>query len=273
MRHGLDQAEVAVEGVLGQILAVAGGRHRADLYIRVPGEYFQQRVAYERYGVAEVGPVVGEEYLRLLVNHHQLDGGRSGVYSDVHASGVILRKIRARDAGALVPGLEGVVLRLRFKERRHGAVARGQAALTHALRDVVQVELLVGVKSRAHGDVIEAVIRAEPAHAERPVKALTQHVGEGQRPAQIQYIALYRPALGQSGNRLIDDSLVDTCSNIFCARTLVDERLYVAFGKNAAARGDGVSLFCVPRGGVHFVRAELQQRSHLVDERACASRA
>ena len=52
---------------------------------------------------------------------------------------------------------------------------------------------------------------------------------------------------------------------------LVDEGLDVAFGKNAAAAGDGVGAGRGLRGLVHLVGAHLQQGRHLVNERAGAA--
>ena len=53
--------------------------------------------------------------------------------------------------------------------------------------------------------------------------------------------------------------------------TLVDEGLDVAFGKHAAAAGDGVGAGRALGGLVHLVGTHLQQGSHLVNERAGAA--
>ena len=88
MRHGLDKAEVRVESVLRQFLAVARGSDGTDGEVRMFREYAQQRVAYERHRVAQVGAVVGEEQPALFVYDSQLNRGGAGIYAYVHPAAV-----------------------------------------------------------------------------------------------------------------------------------------------------------------------------------------
>ena len=56
---------------------------------------------------------------------------------------------------------------------------------------------------------------------------------------------------------------------LFCA--LVEQRLNIALGENAAAAGDGVGVLGLLRQLVHLRRLYVEQRSHLVDEGAGAA--
>ncbi len=76
--------------------------------------------------------------------------------------------------------------------------------------DLAQLELLVGIEGSAQRHIQQAVFRAGAGDAQRFVKALAQHGAEGERPAQIQDVALDGAALCQTGNGLVDHSL-DRC--------------------------------------------------------------
>ena len=54
-------------------------------------------------------------------------------------------------------------------------------------------------------------------------------------------------------------------------RTLVEQRLDIALGKNAAAAGNGVGVLCLLCQLVHLGCFDIQQGSHLVYEGASAA--
>ena len=101
---------------------------------------------------------------------------------------------------------------------------------------------------------------------QRIVKALPQARGEGQRPAEIQDIPLDRAALRKPGNRLVGDGLVDRGGDIARPRALIDQRLHIALGKDAAARCDGIGPARLHCRSIHLIRPHLQKRGHLIDE-------
>ena len=70
----------------------------------------------------------------------------------------------------------------------------------------------------------------------------------------------------QTGDGLVDHSLIDTGGDILGAGTLIDQRLHIAFGKHAAAGSDGIGTLRLLCSLVHLIGAHLQQGSHLVDE-------
>ena len=187
--------------------------------------------------------------------------------------GVVRREVRLGHRRLGVAGLERVIFRLIFKEGRLGAVGLRHAALLQQFRRFQQVPRFLGVKRRAQGHKQQAVLRTGPGDAQRLVEALPQALGKGQRPTQIQDVALDRPSLRQTRDGLIHHRLIDALGDVGGLGPLVDEGLDVALGKHAAAGGDGVGLFRRLGGLVHFIGAHFQQRGHLVDEgtgAACA---
>ena len=90
-------------------------------------------------------------------------------------------------------------------------------------------------------------------------------------PGHAMFGVVMGAALGQARNGLVDDGLIDGGRDVARLRTLVDEGLDVAFGKHAAAAGDGVGAGRALGGLVHLVGTHLQQGSHLVNERAGAA--
>ena len=102
-------------------------------------------------------------------------------------------------------------------------------------------------------------------------KALSEAAAVVQRAAKEQHAALYAPALGKTGNGLINNSLIYACSNILLTRALIEQRLYVRFGKHAAAGGDWIYTLVAETEFVQLFHSNIEERSHLVDERACAA--
>ena len=187
--------------------------------------------------------------------------------------GVVRREVRLRHRCLGVTGFEGVIFRLIFKEGRLGAVGLRHAALLQQFRRFQQVPRFLGVKRRAQSHKQQAILRTSSGDAQGLVEALPQTLGKGQRPAQIQNVALDRPSLRQTRDGLIHHRLIDALGDVGGFGPLVDEGLDVALGEHAAAGGDGVGLFRCLGGFVHLLRAHFQQRGHLVDEgtgAACA---
>ena len=73
VRHRLDKAEVRVEGVLRELLAVAGRGDRAHLHGRVLRQKAQQRVADKRHRVPEIRAVIGEHKIPVIIYNCDLN--------------------------------------------------------------------------------------------------------------------------------------------------------------------------------------------------------
>ena len=186
---------------------------------------------------------------------------------------VVCREFRLGHRRLGVTGFERVIFRLIFKEGRLGAVGLRHSALLQQLRRFQQIPRLLGVKRRAQSHKQQAILRTSSGDAQSLVEALPQTLGKGQRPAQVQNVALDGPSLRQAGDGLVHHRLVNALGNIGWLGPLVDEGLDVALGEHAAAGGDGIGLFRHLGRLVHFIGAHFQQRGHLVDEgtgAACA---
>ena len=268
--HGLHEAEVAAEGVLDQLFAVAGGGHAGHLEAGVLFIDLQQLLPDKRQRVAEVRLIVGVEDLALLVHDHQLDGGGAGVDADMHRAALGAER-HPRHAVGHMAGMECLVLFLVGEEGRLAGVGRRGGVLIQRSGHVREDELLVGVEGSAQRDVEQAVLGAGAGDAQCLVEALAQHGAEGQRTAQIEDIALDGASLCQTGDGLVDHGLVDAGRDVLGLCALIDEGLHVALGENAAAGCDGVCTGGLFGRLVHLIGTHLEQGRHLVDESARAA--
>ena len=165
-----------------------------------------------------------------------------------------------------VPRVESLVLLFAGEQRRLAGIGCGGGVLIQRSGYLGEHKFLVGIQGSAQRHIQQAVLRADAGHVQRLVKAFAQHGAEGERPAQIKDIALDGAALCQTGDGLVDHSLIDAGGDILGAGTLIDQRLHITFGKHAAAGGDGIGTLRLLCSLVHFIGAHLQQGSHLVDE-------
>ena len=172
--HRLHHAVVGVEGGLRQVLAVAGGGDGGYMHPRMLPAEGQEGLLQDGHGAPLVGLVVREEEVPVLVDDRQLHGGGAGVDADMYRAGVVRRESYPGDGGPGVAGSEGLVLRFAGKERGLGAVAPEGLAPPQALAELPEVEGLVGVEGRAHGHVVETVLRAGAGEAQSLVKAVAE---------------------------------------------------------------------------------------------------
>ena len=265
MSHRFHQTIITAEGVLDQLLAVAGGGHAGHLQAGVLPVDLDQLFPDQGQRVAKVGLVIGVQDLALLVHHHQLDGGGAGVDADMHRAALRAERHTRHTVGH-VAGVEGLILLLAGEQRRLAGVGGSGSILIQRIGHLGQNKSLVGIEGSAQCHIQQAVLRAGAGHVQRFVKALAQHAAEGERAAQIQDIALDGTALCKACNGLVDHSLINAGSNILGAGTLIDQGLHVALGKHAAAGRNGVGALCILCCLVHLVGTHFQQGGHLVDK-------
>ena len=92
-----------------------------------------------------------------------------------------------------------------------------------------------------------------------------------QRAAQEGDVAANGSAARQARDGLGHDSLEDGGGHVFGAGALVEQRLHVGLGKDAAAAGDGIDGGGVGREFVKAAGIGVQQGCHLIDEGARAA--
>ena len=103
---------------------------------------------------------------------------------------------------------------------------------------------------------------------EREVEAVAQLGEILQRAAQEGNVAADGAAARQARDGLGHDGLEDGGGHVFGTGTLVEQRLDVGLGKDAAAAGDGIDGGGVGRELVEAAGIGVEQGGHLVDERA-----
>ena len=106
---------------------------------------------------------------------------------------------------------------------------------------------------------------------EREVEAVAQLGEILQRAAQEGDVTADGTAARQARDGLGHDSLEDGGGHVLGASALVEQRLHVSLGKDAAAASDGIDGGGVGREFVKAAGIGVQQGCHLVDERARAA--
>ena len=275
VRNGLDLTGVGLEGLDEQRLAVARGGHVAD---GAAGGDVVVEIGHDDLGraqdVAVVVAVPGVQQLTVLAHERGLHGGGTGVDADEHAAGV------AFDL-ALGDNL-GVVATLELGKVLVGGEERIQALDLSTLRVAQAVDSLDKLWERAelvglvrHGGAARhkqvgvlghnAVLLVQ---VEREVEAVAQLGEILQRAAQEGDVAANGTAARQTRDGLGHDGLEDGGGHVLGTGALVEQRLDVGLGKDAAAAGDGIDGGGVGRELVEAARVGVQQGCHLVDERA-----
>ena len=275
---GLDLAGIGLEGLDEQRLAVARGGHVAD---GAAGGDVVVEIGHDDLGraqdVAVVVAVPGVQQLTVLAHERGLHGGGAGVDADEHAAGVAFELALGNDF-LVVAGLElGKVL--------IGGKERVQTLDLGTLRVTQGIDGLDELRERAelvglvrHGGAARHKQVSVLGHnavllvqVEREVEAVAQLGEVLQRAAQEGDVAADGTAACQARDGLGHDGLEDGGSHVLGAGALVEQRLDVGLGKNAAAAGDGIDGGGVGRELVEAARVGVQQGCHLVDERARAA--
>ena len=278
VRDGLDLAGVGLEGLNEQRLAVARGGHVAD---GAAGGDVVVEIGHDDLGraqdVAVVVAVPGVQQLTVLAHERGLHGGGTGVDTDEHAAGVAV-ELALGDDFLVVATLElGKVL--------VGGEERIQTLNLGTLRVAQSIDGLDELRERAeliglvrHGGAARHKQVSVLGHdtmllvqVERKVEAVAQLGEILQRAAQEGDVAADGTAARQARDGLGHDSLEDGGGHVLGAGALVEQRLDVGLGKDAAAAGNGIDGGGVCRELVEAAGIGVQQSGHLVDERARAA--
>ena len=278
VRNGLDLAGIGLEGLDEQRLAVARGGHVAD---GAAGRDVIVEIGHDDLGraqdVAVVVAVPGVQQLAVLAHERGLHGGGAGVDADEHAAGVAV-ELTLGDDFLVVAVLELGKVLVGGKERIQ-ALDLGTLCVTQAvdgldkLRERAELVGLVRHGSAARHKQVgvlghNAVLLVQ---VEREVEAVAQLGEILQRAAQEGDVTANGTAARQARDGLGHDGLEDGSGDVLGAGALVEERLHVGLGKDAATAGDGIDGGGVGRELVEAARVGVQQSGHLIDERARAA--
>ena len=278
VRNGLNLAGIGLEGLDEQRLAVARGGHVAD---GAAGGDVVVEIGHDDLGraqdVAVVVAVPGVQQLAVLAHERGLHGGGASVDANEHAAGVAVELALGDDLG-VVAGLELGKVLVGGKERIQ-ALDLGTLRVTQAvdgLDELRERAELVGLVR--HGGAARHKQVSVLGHdtvllvqIEREVEAVAQLGEVLQRAAQEGDVAANGTAARQARDGLGHDSLEDGGGHVLGAGALVEQRLHVGLGKDAAAAGDGIDGGGVGRELVEAARVGVQQGCHLVDEGARAA--
>ena len=274
---GLHHADVHMEGVADEVLAVAGHGAAEDGHAPLRAAVdLAQFAAHDLHGIAVVGGVVGIQKLLVFRNERQLRGGAAAVDAQIGPA-AIGGKLRARHGGAGVAGGEGGVFGLVRKQRRQRLRPGDHFGRGQTLAQRIEGEGVRGARGEhgrapCHGKAPPLGEHGVPVRElQRFAEALAQTLTVVQRPAEEQHLARDPAPLRQPGDGLVDDGLKDAHGHVFLARALIEQRLYVRLGEHAAAGGDGVDARGLLAEAVQFGHVHVQKRGHLVDERARAA--
>ena len=274
VRDGLDLAGIGLEGLDEQRLAVTRGGHVAD---GAAGGDVVVEIGHDDLGrtqdVTVVIAVPGMQQLAVLTHKRGLHGGGTGVDTDEHATGVAFELALGNDLG-VVAGLELGKVLVGGKERIQtldlGAlcVTQGIDGLDELRERAELIGLVRHGGTARHKQVSilghDAVLLVQ---VEREVKAMAQLGEILQRAAQEGDVTADGTAARQARDGLGHDGLEDGGGHVLGAGALVEQRLDVGLGKNAAAAGDGIDGGGVGREFVKAAGVGVQQGCHLVDER------
>ena len=278
VRDGFDLAGVGLEGLDEQRLAVARGGHVADGAAR---RDVVVEIGHDDLGraqdVAVVVAVPGVQQLTVLAHERGLHGGGAGVDANEHAAGVAVELALGDDLG--------VVATLELGKILIGGKERIQTLDLGTLRVTQGIDGLDELRERAelvglvrHGGAARHKQVSVLGHdtvflvqVEREVEAVAQLGEVLQRAAQEGDVAADGTAACQARDGLGHDSLEDGGGHVLGAGALVEQRLHVGLGKNAAAAGDGIDGGGVGRELVEATGIGVQQGCHLIDERARAA--
>ena len=275
VRNGLDFARVGLEGLDEQRLAVARGGHVAD---GAAGGDVIVEIGHDDLGraqdIAVVVAVPGMQQLAVLAHERGFHGGGAGVDTDEHAAGVAV-ELALGDDFLVVATLELSKVLVGGKERIQ-ALDLGTLCVTQGidgldeLRERAELVGLVrhgGAARHKQVSVLghNAVLLVQ---VEREVEAVAQLREILQRAAQEGDVAADGTAARQARDGLGHDGLEDGGGHVLGTGALVEQRLDVGLGKDAAAAGDGIDGGGVGRELVEAARVGVQQGCHLVDESA-----
>ena len=272
---GFDLAVIEQEGGLQQRLAVAGRAGARDLHAR------RELRSQHTHGVnrrlhrrALIVGVKRPQQRAVLIDEGKLRRGGACVDTEEAPAGMkrYLMNLRAVMASA-----EGVIFCAVRKQRRQTLELEGHlhagAQLCGKRGGVCRLGI-ARLEGSAHGGEevgilgVDDILRRQVQRADEGLFQLRQEV---QRAAEKSDAAADGLAAGKAGDGLVDDGLKNGGSQIGQRCALVDERLDVRLGEHAAARGDGIELVIVGSGTVQSLGIRLQERGHLVDERAGAA--
>ena len=277
MRDGLHFALVERERILQELFPVTGRAGVGDACARVHArKHIQKRIPADTEGLALVISIPGIK--QIAVRGDQNDLHRSRTRVDTQEAVPLIRREVA---------LLHLILRLALQECPVGFLVRKQrleqvqlggqrAGALQRLEDLGKLMILA--LSSLHGSAARGeqmrLLREDSGllrQAQRAHERLLQFGQEIQRAAQKYDFSGDPASAGEARDGLVHDRLENAGREVFSGHAVIDQRLDIALRKHAASRGDRIDLLISLRILVQTGCVRLQQRRHLVNERARAA--
>ena len=285
MGHRLHRVVLRLEGLGKQQLAVARGARRQNvqpgprLFVALPDVDEGPLGHVQRLTL--VGGVEGAQQLLLVVHQHKLGGGAPRVDAQVGADLLPGLGDLPLQGVLLVPRGKGRPLLLRGEEGPGGAVSALTGPELSAAQKLQQgsggtglaVEHGVGGHRRAAGhhklragrDEHFLLLQLQPLG-----KYLHQHGIEGERAAFKHHRPGDLQPLGQSADGLLGNGVEGGEGQIRLGHPLVQQRLDVGLGVDAAPARDVVDAGALCGQLVEVLHRHLEDGGNLVNEGPCA---
>ena len=267
--HGFYDTIVNTKAVANQLLAVAGDctcqQAAGGIFCIEIGKI----IADGNNRITLIALVEGVKQFAIWTHNSDFNGRAAGINTDKGFA--CLRRGADSDTFFRVTLLENGIFTFVFKKRRQMFKAVLRCCCLQLFWQRGKVHLVLCTEGCTHCYIKQAVFRADAFDIQNTVKGITQTAHKGERTAKIQHIAADWTAFGKTGDGLACYSVEDAGCQVAFFRTLVEQRLDIAFGENTAAAGDGVGVLCLLCQLVHLGCFYIQQGSHLVDKGTGAS--
>ena len=291
MSHRLDDMRVRAEGLGCQKLSVSGGRHTSDMECdALPGELFlhlKQALSQDRNGIAAVVGIEGIEDPLLFIQENKFSRGRTAVDAQI--------AVRTGTRVKLTENMLVLVQRVASEKclilllRRKKGTGFGTLLLYVPASDqsADPVDASVNVKVSARCCRSAGIERSTQRYHEFGLfrdqnilvlefqfftESLDQSRMEAQRTALKNDGRRHGETLCKAADGLLGNGMQSRQGDVFLAYALIQQRLDIGLGIDAAAPGDVIELCAAFRQRLVILGLYLQQRRYLIDEGPGSSR-
>ena len=276
--HRFHFAHIGFETGTDQVFAVAGDGGVGDM--SACGKQIvdlSEDLHAEIQGFALVIFIMGIDDVLFIVHQNGFGGGGTGVDAQKEATFRFAQGLLSHMSFGVAAAERGKVFfgrKQRFQSFAFRNIGQAQfRQTTDQLRDRLcfRAAFFFGGEGAAVGYIVMRVRRQDRrffGQTQRTDESVAQFRQEVKGTAQKSDVAADGLAAGQTADGLVDDGLKDRGGDIFFCGALIEQRLNIGFGENAAAGSDGIDHFVILRQLVKAGGVGLEQKRHLIDKGA-----
>ena len=257
VRHGFYDTIVNTKAVANQFLAVAGDCTCQQVAVRIFCVEIGKIIADGNNRITLIALIEGIKQFAVRTHNSDFNSCAAGIDTDKGFAS--LRRGTYSDTFFRVTHLENSIFTFVFKKRRQMLKAVLCCCCLQFVGQRCKVHLMLGAEGCTHCYIKQTVFRADALDIQNTVKGITQTAHKGERSAEVQHIAADGTAFGKTCDGLTGYSVEDAGCQVAFFRTLVEQRLDIAFGENTAAAGNGVGVVCLLCQLVHLRSFYIQQ--------------